>query len=548
MGFLKVALSLFALYLDASVEAKSFLHVREEDMERALETQMAEVVTTENYEFVKAKLTTMFAALPKGADGGLEPAVVRYALHRYFEHHYGWHISGLGHGSQSNRSLTRVLTTRWTPARIQVLMEKLLKGHGLDLHNLAAFATTIKDLVHGEVADRLHQVFEALEISANDPLTEDQSDDISRGYLLSYLSDRKYSFFNRNEWESAEQDWADNWPHWESTLEFAADLSRAYDHFHQDMHNPFVKIEYNFADLAGFMEEFGQQFGSFQTGECVKIKERLMELELDGSGRAPLSQFYRAASNQFHFTETLEYLKHTHVLDQTDPTRPMVIIPNYMSSKSNCMKASVFYSICCPDECETLMAQVERHVQQPVAVPEQVNHAVSLLESDTVHAPRNLSSTLLARLNDIAQEHNGVVPLHGRLFAQWMHHAFPRECPFPQVGRSETMLPEDWMDATSQISVEISDIELEQWKNGVKGSPLAATEQDTPILPWIHTEDLIAGNRRDTEKQRGWFSAVRFVVAVTGLTAFAVKMFKMTKESSKVVGSCSDGKLDRYLI
>ena len=25
------------------------------------------------------------------------------------------------------------------------------------------------------------------------------------------------------------------------------------------------------------------------------------------------------------------------------------------------------------------------------------------------------------------------VPLHGRLFAQWMHYAFPRHCPFPHV-------------------------------------------------------------------------------------------------------------------
>jgi len=547
MGFLKVALSLFALYLDASVEAKSFLHVREEDMERALETQMAEVVTTENYEFVKAKLTTMFAALPKGADGGLEPAVVRYALHRYFEHHYGWHISGLGHGSQSNRSLTRVLTTRWTPARIQVLMEKLLKGHGLDLHNLAAFATTIKDLVHAEVADSLHEVFEALQLSANDPLGEDESDEISRAYLLSYLSDRRYSFFSRKEWESAEQDWAENYPHWESTLVFAADLSNAYDHFHQDTHNPFTQHEFNFADIAGFMEEFGQQFGSFQKAECIKIKEKLMNLEHDGSGRVSLSQFYRASSDQFHFTETIEYLEHTQVLDQTDPKRPMIIIPNYMSSKSNCMKASAFYSICCPDECETLMAQVEQHVQQPEAALAQVGQVVSMLESDTVHAPRNLSSTLLARLSDIAKEHDGLVPLHGRLFAQWMHHAFPRECPFPHVGRSETMLPEDWMDATAEITVEVSDRELQQWKSGAKGGSFDMKQSAAP-LPWIHTEELVAKNRSDMEKQRGWFPAMRFGAALMGLTAFALKLFKMTKESSKMVGSCSDNKLDRYLI
>lgn len=488
----------------------------------------------------------MFAALPKGADGGLEPASVRYALHRYFEHHHGWHISGLGQKSQSNLSFTKALMTPWTPARVQALMEKMLKGHGFDLHNLAAFAATITDLVHAEVADRLYEVFEVLELSANDPLDEDESDDASRAYLLSYLSDRKYSFSSRKEWASAEQDWSENWPHWASTLVFASDLSSAYDHFHLDSHNPFVKHDVNFVDIAGFMEEFGRQFGSFQKTECIRIKDKMMELELDGTGRVPLSQFYRSASTQYHFTETLDYLRHVQVLDETDPKRPTIIIPNYMSSKSNCMKASAFYSICCSDECESLMAQVERQIQEPAAPPARIAEVVSSLESDTVHAPRNLSYTLLTRLEDIAQVNSGKVPLHGRLFAQWMHHAFPRECPFPHIGASEAMLPEDFLDATRMHSVEISDHELEKWKSGAKGAD--TDKGHSPTLPWIHTEDLVAAHQEEGGKQKGWASMARFGVAVTGLVAFAWKIFMMSRTSPKAAGLCCESKLDRYLI
>merc|ERR1719343_1639826 len=29
----------------------------------------------------------------------------------------------------------------------------------------------------------------------------------------------------------------------------------------------------------------------------------------------------------------------------------------------------------------------------------------------------------------IGKRHAGKVPPHGRLFAQWLHHAYPRECP-----------------------------------------------------------------------------------------------------------------------
>ena len=36
-------------------------------------------------------------------------------------------------------------------------------------------------------------------------------------------------------------------------------------------------------------------------------------------------------------------------------------------------------------------------------------------------------------MEQVASHHGGKVPLHGRLFAQWLHHAFPRECPYPHV-------------------------------------------------------------------------------------------------------------------
>merc|ERR1719203_1149922 len=103
------------------------------------------------------------------------------------------------------------------------------------------------------------------------------------------------------------------------------------------------------------------------------------------------------------------------------------------------------------------------------------------------------------------------------------------------------------MDATSMDTVEISDRELEEWKTGAKGGSFHA-EKHSPTLPWIHTEDLVAGHHNDFVKQRGWVSAARFGVALTGLTAFALKIFKMTAKSSKAAGLYSESKLDRYLI
>ena len=90
------------------------------------------------------------------------------------------------------------------------------------------------------------------------------------------------------------------------------------------------------------------------------------------------------------------------------------------------------------------MQHLETDVSAPSASPARIAETVSLLQSDTVDAPRNLSSALLTRLQEIADVHAGTVPLHGRLFAQWMHHAYPRECPFPHVsGTTSPMSPYD---------------------------------------------------------------------------------------------------------
>merc|ERR1719313_2784059 len=64
---------------------------------------------------------------------------------------------------------------------------------------------------------------------------------------------------------------------------------------------------------------------------------------------------------------------------------------------------------------------------------ENIVKIVSQISSDTVDAPRNITSELMRKLESVANRHGGKVPLHGRLFAQWMHHAFPNECPHSHV-------------------------------------------------------------------------------------------------------------------
>jgi len=169
-----------------------------------------------------------------------------------------------------------------------------------------------------------------------------------------------------------------------------------------------------------------------------------MEFERSDSGRIKLSDFYRAGlQSRFFFTETQDYLRALGAIDDTDDSvGPKVIISNYVLAKSNCLAQSHVYNICCINECENVYGHIEQQLSSSLATPDRILALVSQLSTSTVHAPRAIPQSLVLRLQEIAAGNHGEVSLHGRLFAQWMHHAFPRECPYPhRVGTTTSLSP-----------------------------------------------------------------------------------------------------------
>merc|ERR1719487_180529 len=90
-----------------------------------------------------------------------------------------------------------------------------------------------------------------------------------------------------------------------------------------------------------------------------------------GAGRVRLADFYKLAVNdgKAQFSESVSFLRQQGALDETDPTNPRVIITNYISSPSNCVASSNFFSVCCADEGEGLFQQLERIIAAPDATP-----------------------------------------------------------------------------------------------------------------------------------------------------------------------------------
>merc|ERR1719343_1062541 len=203
-----------------------------------------------------------------------------------------------------------------------------------------------------------------------------------------------------------------------------------------------------------------QQYGKFQDNDCRDMAKVLNAKERHGTGRMTLRNFY---SSGWQFSESAEFLKQLGAIDQhfRPQEGPWVVIPNYVMSLTNCLASSSMYTVCCMDPCEEILRHLESRVGAPTATPEQLVTIVAATPSATVPAPRGISTNLVNHLTEIAEAHAGKVPLHGRLFAQWLHHAYPRECVYPQVsGISQPLSAEDWL--VNHHSISISAEELKQ--------------------------------------------------------------------------------------
>merc|ERR1719238_1804739 len=190
------------------------------------------------------------------------------------------------------------------------------------------------------------------------------------------------------------------YPGWTDTKQFARDILKesANSQRRVGMRDPWSNLD--FATVTRAVEEVGEQYGRFQDGECRAMKNDLIALGDRGLGRVPLAEFYRPAlaGTSWQFMESVEYLRSLGALDETNPNMPSVIVPNYVSSQSNCVVSTSYYSVCCIDECEGLMGQLEKEFASPEVSPADIAARVADMSSSSVTAPRALSAPLLQKL------------------------------------------------------------------------------------------------------------------------------------------------------
>jgi len=417
---------------------------------------------------LESAVRPMYAALPKNEQGILGHKALRYALHRLFVQQHGWVIRGLEPGTtNSSGSLFEGPLKHMLPPPIQKNASSIAEeGLGWDLRALAVFAAALEDTVHVETTTRLRQVFTILPYKTTEALNDIQVEHVLDTFMLAYSSGTNFSTVTAHGLQDTQKTLQEMSPVWSQTQKWVREVKwKAIKAIRPSADSQAHKDTFDFDTTERIVEEVVGQYGPFNDLECRSLKTTLLELEdQQGLGRVRLSDFYKKGKALYwEFNDRIDYLRSLGSLDESEPATPRIIVANYLSAWPQCLRASETYAVCCRNECEDLMGQIEGSLASPTGDPDRIAQLVATLSSDTVSAPRELSATLLGRLKGIAASNGGNVPIHGRLFAQWLHHAFPRECPYPhEAGTMNAQTPDQWMEATGQNSTKASEEEMKQ--------------------------------------------------------------------------------------
>jgi hypothetical protein len=469
-------------------------------------------------------LRPVFLSMPKNDKSKLDHGSTRYVLHRLFLQRHGMYVKGLeprgqGWSSSSTSTATEVLEDR-VPSFVQSLFEEQLAGEGMGLHDLAILTATLEHIIHEEAVERLKFCYRASNMSTEARVNTDTATKLIDDYMALFLKGSSMPEQTHADVLAARDYIEEYYPGWAESQTFGHNMLSGLMVAKANTLD-FKDGQLTFSAMSAVVEEIGERYGQWQDAECRELKGGLMKLESQGSGRVLLKDFYgKALDGTWQFTESIDYLREQGALDETDPQHTSVVIPNYVAMHSNCLAASGLYSVCCLDECEALLGHLENKVAAPTATADKLAELVANLPSASVQAPRHLDQDLRRRLEEAAEHHDGVVPLHGRLFAQWLHHAYPRECPFPHTaGSTNPMTADEWiqetgndlaagMDIRSFVEHQLGEEAVQALENAAEqktGSEAAAAnprEEGTnhassagnASLPWSMQEELVSSS------------------------------------------------------
>lgn len=261
-----------------------------------------------------------------------------------------------------------------------------------------------------------------------------------------------------------------------------------------------------FQDVSDALAEIGEHYGRWQNNECVGLHQTLLEHEEHrNTGRIRLGDFYGLAVNhgKYQFGESVSYLRQLGALDESEPSNLRVIIPNWIYGPNNCLASSGYYAVCCIDVCGGYMNKLEGELGSHDASAAKILQAVAALPgpgADMGGKNGSVPSVLLRRLEEIAEHHDGRVPIHGRLFAQWLHHVYPQHCPYPHMSGTIAPRQSDEQEAVTGIKASAQPDEMRQHMEQSEGRKSSAPTDGMCSNMWSMEEELVDSVAHETAK------------------------------------------------
>jgi len=382
------------------------------------------------------------------------------------------------------------------PVSSEMVMSGSRKEKGFSFEDAVALVTALEQVLFDSESTLLESVYRGSNYDPRDSLKRADLHNVLEDYIIEWMlgEDRQsILIFQRN--HSLRDAVFPKWREISDMIQGTLKNMEFKQHTRPEFGQAHVALgqEYSFQDAHVAVGNIAQSFAGFWERECQDIKQNLIAMDKSGTGRVRLSDFYGSSMNgEWRFGESEAYLRELGALDESSPWKgKQVIIPNYMQAASNCIVSTPHYLVCCVNECESILNHVEAGVGSSLANPAQVLQLVSNV-TDFDDEPPKLKDSLKVQLERIAETHNGKIPLHGRLFAQWLHYVFPRECPFPhKTGASSAQTPvqfgDDYVASTAEMTRHVQTIHVEE-----------SQENDLHWMSqWSEEEELITDHGLD---------------------------------------------------
>jgi len=488
-----------------------------------------EASAQEQLSSIKRLLQPLWDTLPKNKLGNVEWHMVRYAAHRFFMQQYNVWVNGLEptkHVNESALGRTDMLSGKGESV-LEAVIKGKLNGQGFSFDDITFLIDTLVQAVFDTDANRLEQAYHEAHVDPRSASGSRHVELVISAYLAIWTDDGDGAPRRSWQWRSFAT-WIAKKMEFDVSRSPRSGLGRAA------MQQTFV-----FEDVHRAIVDITRSAAAYWEGDCRRMKSVLVGMDRTGIGRIPLADFYgKKADGDARFAESEAYLRDLGALDETSASfSKQVVIPNYLQGASNCIVTTPFYMVCCASECEEVLNDIQDSVGAPAASAEVIMGLVMSMENFDDEAP-SLDKPLIRQLHKIADTHGGLVPLHGRVFALWLHYAFPRECPYPHKAGTASATP---MNQFTGSVASDDDVRSYSAQRNSSQERIRDVERAHWMLQWLVEEEMDMGldlGAAPWERACGWGSYVCGGVAMLGaawaLTEIAAKMTRAARQSPRM--------------